>query len=368
MMDLLPDRLLICKFALSSAAGRYSKNGNAGKAAPTGPSDLASSLPLPTSVTVQAPARLHLGFLNPVPGGGRQFGGIGLAVSEFPTEITIRRSPGQTDIVEGPHAERARRCLQIMRAQLGVGGAYWLRIERAPPSHAGLGSGTQFALAVAAAVRRLEARPLDLQADAPELGRAARSGIGVGVFASGGLIVDGGRGPATRIPPIVARLPVPEPWRLILVLDRARQGQHGVHEAAAFATLGAERTEQLNENCRLVLMAALPALLEGDLSTFAAAIGQLQANIGDYFAPAQGGRFSSPAVASALAALQRLGAAGVGQSSWGPTGFAFVEDQPRATRIIDHVRRDVRFQALEVCLCRGVNCGAQISATPGADT
>jgi predicted sugar kinase len=73
-------------------------------------------------------------------------------------------------------------------------------------------------------------------------------------------------------------------------------------------------------------------LLEQDLDTFGRSIAELQRAVGDHFAPAQGGRFSSPHVAQALNWLEAQGIACVGQSSWGPTGFAIVasEDQARS--------------------------------------
>src|SRR5258708_25991378 len=76
--------------------------------------------------------------------------------------------------------------------------------------------------------------------------------------------------------------------------------------------------------CRLMLMQALPAMAERDIESFGNAIGELQRITGDYFAPAQGGRFASPAVAEVLAWFESQGIAGIGQSSWGPTGFAIV--------------------------------------------
>ena len=83
--------------------------------------------------------------------------------------------------------------------------------------------------------------------------------------------------------------------------------------------------------CRLVLMKALPALAECDIAGFGSAIKEMQMLIGDYFAAIQGGsRFSSPDVAAALAALEDEGAYGIGQSSWGPTGFAFAPSAEEA--------------------------------------
>ena len=52
-------------------------------------------------------------------------------------------------------------------------------------------------------------------------------------------------------------------------------------------------------------MKALPALAECDIVSFGSAIKELQAHLGDYFAPVQGGsRFSSPDVAAALASAR----------------------------------------------------------------
>jgi beta-ribofuranosylaminobenzene 5'-phosphate synthase len=106
--------------------------------------------------------------------------------------------------------------------------------------------------------------------------------------------------------------------------------------------------------------------VERDLKSFGAAIGELQVHIGDYFAPVQGGgRFLSPAVAAALQALAQAGACGLGQSSWGPTGFAFVGEAARADAAVAALRADARFAALDIRVCRGLNHGAQIDLDPG---
>jgi beta-ribofuranosylaminobenzene 5'-phosphate synthase len=152
------------------------------------------------------------------------------------------------------------------------------------------------------------------------------------------------------------------------VLDPTRQGVNGPAEVAAFAALEPFAAARAAENCRLVLLQALPALMEGDLTSFGAAIGDLQMHIGDYFAPVQGGsRFLSPAVAAAMQVLAGAGACGIGQSSWGPTGFAFVADVARAEAAIAALRSDAGFAALDIRVCRGLNHGAHIDLNPGID-
>jgi beta-ribofuranosylaminobenzene 5'-phosphate synthase len=325
--------------------------------------DLRASL-LPAAVTVTVPARLHLGFLDLSRGPRRRFGGIGLAISELETQITITRAP-QAEVT-GPQGARAADHVTTMLAHLGLAHAHRVSMHKVVPAHAGLGSGTQIALAVAAGLRRLHDRPLDVEGDAVRLGRGTRSGLGIGLFAAGGLVVDGGRSAAPRPPPIVSRLPFPEEWRIILVLDPTRQGANGPPEAAAFAALEPFAAARAADNCRLVLLQALPALVEHDLESFGAAIGELQAHVGDYFAPVQGGgRFLSPRVGAAMQALAHAGARGIGQSSWGPTGFAFVADAAHAHAAVAALRTDAGFAALDIRVCRGLNHGAQIDLNPG---
>ncbi len=316
--------------------------------------------PAPEAVTVTVPARLHLGFLDPAGRCQRRFGGIGLAITGFETRITIRRA-GQT-VIEGPEADRVGAHLATMRTLLGVADAHHVTIAAVVPAHAGLGSGTQIALAVATAVRRVHGRPLNIEGDAAALGRGNRSGVGIGLFHAGGLVVDGGRGPLTKVAPVVSRMPFPDEWRVLIVLDRARQGAHGPGEAAAFAALPPFPPERAADNCRLVLMQALPALAERDLAGFGAAISELQSRVGDYFAPIQAaGRFNSPRVARALETLAARGAVGMGQSSWGPTGFAFAADDLAADQMLQRRDADPRFQGLDICVCGGLNRGAQVS-------
>jgi beta-RFAP synthase len=193
------------------------------------------------------------------------------------------------------------------------------------------------------------------------LNRGARSGVGIGLFEHGGLMIDGGHGPAAGPAPIVARLPFPESWRVILLLDSIRQGLHGADERTAFATLPPFPARAAADICRLVLMQALPAVAEQDLAGFGAAIRAIQRLLGDHFAPMQGGdRFTSPAVAQCLDALERAGAHGVGQSSWGPTGFAFAATAAEAERLA-RLARSHAGAALDIRLVAALNCGADIA-------
>jgi beta-RFAP synthase len=322
--------------------------------------------PSPASVTVTVPARLHLGFLDLNGGLGRRFGSIGLAINGLKTSITFNAASQPQ--VTGPESERVRGYLQAMQRALDIENTCHVRIDEVVPAHAGLGSGTQIALAVAAGVRRFHGLPLDVRGDAIRLERGARSGVGIGLFDHGGLVVDGGRGPLTTAAPVVSRMPFPEQWRILVVLDPHRQGVHGPDEREVFSKLAPSSDGQAAHLCRLVLMKALPALAECDIAGFGSAIKEMQMLLGDYFATIQGGsRFSSPDVAAALAALEDEGAYGIGQSSWGPTGFAFAPSAEEANRLVESIYRQPRCRDLDIRTVAGLNRGAHIVSHVEAD-
>lgn len=324
------------------------------------------------SVRVYAPARLHLGFLDLEGGLGRRFGGLGLAIDEPYTELRLRAAEGFA--ATGLEAERALALLRRFAEALNLEQAYAVHTEKAIPAHAGLGSGTQLTLAIAAALLRLRAAadgtavPETWTGTLGSLaGRGARSAIGMAAFRSGGFIADGGRGEKEAPPPVLVRLPFPETWRVLLVLDRRKEGMHGEKETAAFARLPPFPAALAGHLCRLVLMKLLPGIAEKDLGAFGAAMTEIQRALGEHFAPVQGGNpWSSPAVGRIVARLGAGGAVGLGQSSWGPTGFAFVEGEYAAARLVHSVSAEAAAEGLEILITRGRNAGARIERLAAA--
>ncbi|MCX8101704.1 MAG: GHMP kinase [Geminicoccaceae bacterium] len=286
-------------------------------------------------IRVRAPARLHLGFLDLAGALGRRFGSLGLAIDEIATELEIARG---REPIAGPEAMRAAEHLAKLRAAWDIGEPITLEIREAIPAHAGLGSGTQLGLAIGAGLARLLGRDEPLAAIAELLERGARSAIGLGAFATGGFLVDGGRAPEDRLPPpVTVRLPFPEAWRILLVFDPTRTGVHGPSEVSAFAALPPAPEELADRLCRLVLLRLLPGLARAELAPVAEALGAVQRVMGERFAPFQGGgRFASPAVAEVLTWFELRGVRGVGQTSWGPTGWVLFPDTASA----EEARRD----------------------------
>lgn len=317
--------------------------------------------PIPATsaaLRVTAPARLHLGFLDLNGEIGRRYGSIGIAIDRPSTELTI--APSTTNSATGPES---RRVLKLLRKYTddGSSGAYDVNIVNAIPAHAGLGSGTQLALAVGAGIARLQGRDLS-PADLASLGeRGARSGIGLEAFVSGGFIIDGGKGKTDRPPPLTLRTDFPKDWRIMLILDPNFSGVSGEAETTAFAGLPPFPEHQAAHICHLVLMKLVPGLKELDIEAFGSAITEIQEIVGSHFASKQGGTpWTSQAVGELASRMRDLGATGIGQSSWGPTGFAFVDSQKAAERLYHSLGEDAKRDGLEILIIHGRNTGASI--------
>jgi beta-RFAP synthase len=319
-----------------------------------------------TRVRVLAPARLHLGFLDLNGSLGRRYGSLGLAVDTPATDITLSTSSKAS--ATGAEQERALKLVERLSSALGLSTRAHVDIHRAIPAHAGLGSGTQLALAIGTGLINLSGREVPARALGELVERGARSSIGMAAFESGGFIVDGGRGMRDAAPPILARVAFPESWRVLLILDPETQGVHGDRETEAFAALAQFPDREAARLCRLLLMQLLPALHESDINSFGAALTEIQKIVGNHFAAAQGGSaWSSREVGQIANKMETLGAKGIGQSSWGPTGFAFADSEAAAQRLYSTLVEEATAKGLQILIARGRNTGAAVSMVSDLD-
>jgi len=288
-------------------------------------------------VIVESAARLHFGLLDLRGALGRTFGGVGASSPGIATRLSAVQS--NTLHATGPDSDRAIEFARRFSSFHGLTAGADIHVERAIPPHSGLGSGTQLALCVARALAEL----FEIPATAPELakavGRARRSSVGTWTFAGGGFVVEGGRRlDEDRVAPLLARLTFPETWRCIVAIPDARPGVSGFDESAAFASLPVPSQHDVERASHLVLMAMLPAVAEGDVAAFGRALTELQRINGGWFATAQGGIFAPGATAALVERMSEWGAAGVGQSSWGPTVYGVVDGEAVAQDLATRVR------------------------------
>lgn len=291
------------------------------------------------TVTLRAPARLHLGFLDPSASLGRRFGSIGLVIEGFETEVELSTALVDrvtADTAEGQaQTERAASHLHALREFTGRAEALHLRLLRVLPAHGGFGSGTQMALAIGRAFAQWHRLDLSTATLAHWLGRGQRSGIGIHGFDLGGLLVDGGPAADGRPAPLLSRIALPEGWRILVVQDTREHGLAGTDEQGAMAGLAPMPAAHAAEICHELLMRVLPGAAGAEFGSFALGVSRIQQLLGAYFAPVQNGRAYTSAAVGRLMAWVGASAhpAAIGQSSWGPTGFAIVESQARADAV-----------------------------------
>ena len=300
-----------------------------------------------------------MGFIDLSGSLGRHFGSIGLALNEIYTRLSLQYA--EQFQVTGASADRAYKCTQELCRQLGVSDQLSISIDKAIPEHIGLGSGTQMTLAIGMALNQYYQLGHSIRDIACLTERGMRSGIGIGVFEQGGLVVDGGRGENSLTPPVISQMFVPEDWRFILVFDQRGQGLHGDQEIEAFEQLSPFSEQEAARLCYLLVMKALPAIAENNIDEFGDVISELQQSVGEHFAPAQGGVFTSGAVAEVMSFFKKQGAVAIGQTSWGPTGFCAVANEATAHVLIEQVKQQFQhLQTLNYQITSARNCGSEI--------
>jgi beta-RFAP synthase len=276
-------------------------------------------------VYVKTPARLHFGLIDLNGDLGRMFGGLGVAINQ--PNIIIHAQPAQGLLVTGAETELATLYVHKFFKAFPNASNVHIHVEKVIPAHIGLGSGTQFALAIAVALAKLTGITASISELALAMGRVQRTGIGTAIFQHGGFVIDGGKKIIKNadFPPIIYRQPFPQEWRIIIAVPNVQKGLYSSEEKSAFNNLPPMPAEKVAQICRLTMFKLLPALVEKDIESFGEALTTIQIITGNYFSHVQNGTYSNIEVANTLKFIETLGIRGFGQSSWGPTVYSIVK-------------------------------------------
>ena len=313
-------------------------------------------------VQVKTPARLHLGLIDMNGDLGRMFGGLGVGINH--PNVIVEAQTAENFSVTGQEAEFVTILVKRFISTYPIQPKVHINVVEAIPAHTGLGSGTQFSLAIAVALAKL----FNVKASIPELavamGRARRTGVGTAIFERGGFVVDGGKNlNNTKCPPLIYRQPFPSEWRFIVAVPNTNKGLSNSEETSAFGKLSKSPAEDVGQICRLIMLKLLPAIAEHDIENFGDALTKIQVITGNHFAQAQGGTYSSPAAAECIEFMKKIGTYGVGQSSWGPALYGTVK-QEEAKQVLSKVKAYLRKGVGgEAFVARANNTGASIKLT-----
>jgi beta-RFAP synthase len=290
-------------------------------------------------VTVATGARLHCGLLNEAGTHAGRFAGVGLMIDRPGVRLTAEPADADTVTMHaaGSDAGRVRRFVDTYRRNVPPDRQpppCRIDVTEVIPPHAGLGSGTQLALATASALAAL-AGDTEALTDpftlARRVGRGRRSAIGTAGLMSGGLLVDHG-GPASPGGERVTFHPVPADWRIVLATPRQQAGLSGETEIQAFEQLPRLGAGEMDRLWQIVQAELLPAHARADCAAFGEALFCFGQGVGRQFAAVQGGTYATRETAALVEWFRHRSLAGVGQTSWGPTVFAIAPDDQTAAR------------------------------------
>lgn len=328
--------------------------------------DPATRLP---RVDVVSGSRLHFGLLSTRPIDQICFGGCGLM---------IRRPSVHVRAVAADrfrfHGDFESRCLAVVRQFAKHVGLTELpgcdlQLLHSADAHAGLGSGTQINLAIATALATLFQTSISLEQLAAEIaGRGRRSAIGVHGFAHGGLVIESGIPEGQALGTLAATQSFPSDWRILLVRPIDFKAHvHGGVEQKHFAQLPDGSASARDALVAIMNQQILPAIIARDFGAFCKAVADYNYGSGMLFAPVQGGPYNGPQLESLVALMQRMGCQGVGQSSWGPTIFAFCPDPEAAETLRSGLLASSDGNRLQVQITHARNKPASICGKPPLD-
>ena len=301
-------------------------------------------MPIP-SITVRTPARLHLGLLRPGGPAAARSGGLGIMIDRPETVVRVTSCHGPENAVRAPDAARIERWIEAWRRAYGIESLppFELEVVQSPPAHAGLGSGTQLALAAIYAMQAFAGLPPSpILKLARSLGRSRRSAVGTIGFERGGLVYDPGSENASESEHIdagpIETVPLPASWRYVLLVDRRNVGPSGDLERRLFDHLKGPSERHVAALRQLEEGAILPAARRADFGAFASAVDEYGRLAGACYRPLRSGAYNDEATVHRAAWLRSAGAPMAAQSSWGPTVFTAFPEAESVQQFVERIR------------------------------
>ncbi len=314
--------------------------------------------------TINAPARIHIGFLDLDKNSNRKYGSLGLTISDFSYKIKIENSNRITVNCRNQELKsKIKKIINAFNKKKKILGCK-ITVLNEIPIHRGLGSGTQLALSVGYLISKLNKIRINTDQMAINLSRGIRSGIGIESFKYGGFNVDVGKLKGSFTPPLnILNIKWPKKWKILLILDTNLVGTHGKKEDQEFRDLKKINISQVNLNCKSLLMNIIPGLIEKNFDEFSKGLRVIQNNMSKIFY-GNVNKFASNAIEQIFMNLKKKGIISFGQSSWGPTGFIFFENSKKRNQLLKYIEKYIslnKISGLELLKVEGRNSGKKLN-------
>ncbi len=304
---------------------------------------------------IKSPSRLHLGLIDMNGSYGRLDGGIGLTIAD--PSLLLYCEPAEKDITvdfndnfefgDGLRNEYAGKITSAAENVIDfydIDEGFYFRVDKAYPSHSGLGSGTQIALSTGKLICEHIGQETNGYSLGKITGRGGTSGIGVFAFDYGGFIVDGGHSikekssflPSSASkanpPQLFGRYEFPDEWNVLLVILDSDVNVNGQKEVNIFQEYCPIDRNEVELYSHLIFMNLIPFLIEKDLPCFGNIINKIQ-TIGFKNIEVS---LQQDNVRDLMAKLMEIGAYAVGMSSFGPTVYSIYDDSNK--HIVDEIK------------------------------
>ncbi|MHA1211402.1 MAG: beta-ribofuranosylaminobenzene 5'-phosphate synthase family protein [Candidatus Heimdallarchaeota archaeon] len=321
-------------------------------------------------IKITTPSRLHFGLIDLNGDLGRINGGLGVALNN-PRWII--------EGVFGSASERKPKLSDEFQNEFDVvrhlfdekfkcnSSAINFDIQEQITSHVGLGSKTQFLLAISTILNKMHNLSFSTRELATIIKRGGTSGIGVAAFEAGGFILDGGHtfGPGketesflpssksvARPAPVIFQKNPPENWYFVVLTPKNMKGSFGSEEVALFQEQCPIDSSEVEKISRLILMKILPAIVENDIATFGTGLTELQTKFTRFGMEKYDGTIVNEL-------LQYLGkhsdSFGSGISSFGPTVFSLTNNKEKALKILAQISENYSTKKFDLLIISQIN-------------
>ncbi len=305
---------------------------------------------------ITSPSRLHLGFYGFDDAYGYKYGSMGLAINANKTVISIKKSKKFKSDLPKKYTSPILKYLKSKK----INDNFEIITIKKSLSHVGLGSGSQLSLCLGMAISKFIDLKLSVDSIARLYNRGERSGTGISTFKNGGFVVDACK-KNNLLPQAMFTSKFPSDWKILLINDINLKGTSGQRESKFFSNTNSTNHKK-SELSHILLRGILPSLIYRDFKKFSKNLTEFQRITSGFYSEKQKGVFLSPEISNIMKYLENYDNLGIGQSSWGPMSYIFVESNLHAKELLSIIQNKFNvYNNVQLNIVSPWNSGYKIS-------